>query len=385
VSDDFLPFARPDIDEADIAEVVDTLRSGWLVYGPKTQRFEAEFAALTGAKEAVAVSSCTAGMHLALLAAGIGPGDEVITSTLTFSSTANVVLHCGATPILADICSDDLNVDPAEIERRITPRTKAVMPVHYAGQACRMDEILDIARRHGLKIIEDAAHCAGSSYNGRPVGAIGDASVFSFYATKNMTTATGEGGMVTTDDTEIAAAVRLLRNQGLDANAWSRYAEAGSPFYSVLAPGFNYRMSDVQAALATGQLRRLGEFNARRAQIAARYDAGLAAIPGIETPTVRPEVGMNWHLYVIRLADDMDRDATIDALKAHGIGTAVHFLPVHMHPYYRERFGYKDGDYPVAEREFRRMISLPIYPLMRDKDVDRVVAAVRDVVGAYAS
>jgi dTDP-4-amino-4,6-dideoxygalactose transaminase len=382
LTNDFLPIAKPDLSEDEIAEVVDTLRSGWLVYGPKTQRLEQEFAAMHGAKHAVAVSSCTAGMHLALLAAGIGPGDEVITSTLTFCSTVNVILHAGATPVLADVCADDLNIDPAEIARRITPRTKAIMPVHYAGQACRMDEILALARLHGIKVIEDAAHCAGASYRGQPVGAIGDAAVFSFYAIKNMTT--GEGGMVTTDDDALADRIRLLRNNGMDASAWNRYSAAGSPFYSVLEPGFNYRMTDLEASVGLHQLRRLSGFNARRAELAARYTEAFAELPEVETPTLRPEVDSNWHLYVVRVSGlDIPRDGVINELKQRGIGTAVHFLPVHLHPYYREHMGFKPGDYPVAEHEFERLISLPLFPLMQDRDVDRVVNALGDIVEAH--
>ena len=382
MADDFLPIARPDITEDEIAEVVDTLRSGWLAFGPKTMRFEEEFRASVGARHAVAVNSCTAGMHLSLLAAGIGPGDEVITSTLTFCSTANVILHVGATPIFADVCADDLDIDPADIERRITSRTRAIMPVHYAGQACRMDKIMELARSYNLKVIEDAAHCAGASYRESPIGTIGDASVFSFYAIKNLTT--GEGGMVTTNDDELAAKVRILRNQGLDANAWSRYTAAGSPFYAVLMPGFNYRMTDVQASLGLHQLRRLPEFNKRRAEIVVRYNRAFAELPEVETPAVRPEAGMNWHLYVVRLSGlNLTRDEVVDELKKRGIGSAVHFLPVHMHPYYRERFGYERGAYPVAEREFERILSLPLTPQMSDADADRVVHALEEIVAAY--
>ena len=378
--DDFLPLTRPDISEEDIAEVVDTLRSGWLVYGGKTQRFEAEFRKLAGAEHAVAVSSCTAGMHLALLAAGVGPGDEVITSPLTFPATANVIVHAGATPVLADICADDLNIDPAEIERRVTPRTKAIMPVHYAGQPCRMDEILAIARRHGLLVIEDAATAAGAYYRGRPIGSLGDATVFSFYAIKNMTT--GEGGIVTTDDAALAEKVASLRNHGLDSNAWNRYAKEGQPFYTVTEPGFKYPFTDLQASLGLGQLRRLREFNEKRTRLAALYGKLFARLPEVETPKVRPEVESNWHLYVIRLREaGISRDAFIAALRERGIGTAVHYLPVHYHPYYRERFGFGKGDYPVTEREFERLVSLPLFPLMSEADVERVVGAVEATVG----
>jgi dTDP-4-amino-4,6-dideoxygalactose transaminase len=384
LAEDFLPLARPDLSEEDIAEVVDTLRSGWLTLGPKTQRFEEEFKAVAGAEHAVAVNSCTSGMHLALLSAGVGPGDEVITSTLTFCSTANVILHCGATPVLADVCPDDLNIDPEDVRRRITPRTRAIMPVHYAGQPCRMDELLELATSRGIKVIEDAAHATGSSYRGRPVGSLGDATVFSFYAIKNLTT--GEGGIVATDDGALAERVRVLRSNGLDANAWNRYAATGSPFYTVLEPGFNYKMTDLQASLGLGQLRRLGGFNARRAALADRYTRAFASVRQVETPSLRPDAGMNWHLYVIRLRDaPLSRDALVEALRRRGIGTAVHFLPVHMHPYYRERFGFRKGDYPVVEREFERIVSLPLFPMMTEGDVDRVVEAVRDAIAEHGN
>ncbi|HWC29161.1 MAG TPA: DegT/DnrJ/EryC1/StrS family aminotransferase, partial [Dehalococcoidia bacterium] len=302
MSDDFLPIAQPDLDEDDVAEVVDTLRSGWLVYGPKTQRLEREFAEMVGAEHAVGVNSCTAGLHLSLLAAGVGPGDEVITSPLTFAATANVILHVGATPVLADICADDLNIDPEQIERRITPRTRAIMPVHYAGIPCRMDEILDIARRHNLSVLEDAATAAGSGYKERQVGNIGDLTSFSFYPVKNMTT--GQGGMVTTNDKALADQVIALRNHGLDSNAWNRYsADANRLFYTMSAPGFNYGMFDLLAAIGLGQLKRLPEFNEKRRVLAEHYTRAFAGIPEIETPTVRDDVTSNWHLYVIRLRD----------------------------------------------------------------------------------
>ena len=382
--DDFIPIARPDIDDDDIAEVTDTLRSGWLTYGPKSQQFEAEFAVMTGAKHAIGVNSCTAGLHLSLLAAGIGPGDEVITSPLTFAATANVIVHVGATPVLADIRYDDLNIDPEQIERRITPRTKAIMPVHYAGNACPMDEILDIAKRHNLYVLEDAATAAGSGYKGRQVGALGDLTSFSFYPVKNMTT--GQGGMVTTNDAELADRVSSLRNHGLDSNAWKRYsAENSRPFYTLSEPGFNYGMFDLLAAVGLGQLKRLPEFNAKRAQLAARYTELFADIPQIEIPVIGPDIQTNWHLYVVRLRDaGIPRDDFIAELRKHNIGTSVHYYPVHYHPYYRENFGFQQGDYPICESEFERIISLPLFPLMENEDVERVVTAVTTVLNEHA-
>lgn len=372
-----LPYNRPDITEEEIAEVVDTLRSGWLTTGPRTRRFEVEFAAYTGAAHALALSSATAALHLALVAAGVGPGDEVITTPLTFAACANVIVQEGATPVLADVAGDDLNLDPEQVERRCTPRTRALMAVHYAGQPCRMDELLDIAQRRRLFLIEDAAHATGASYKGRMVGSIGDATAFSFYATKNLTT--GEGGMLTTNRPEVEERARIMTLHGMNRDAWKRYDKGGSWYYEVVAPGYKYNMSDMQAALGLVQLRRLDAMNARRTDLAERLSARLAGCEAIELPAVRPEVRHVWHLYVIRLRLEMlriDRAAFIDELTRRGIGTSVHFIPIHHHPYYREGFGFHPDDYPVTEDAYARLISLPLYPTMTDADVDRVAEAV---------
>jgi dTDP-4-amino-4,6-dideoxygalactose transaminase len=376
-----LPYNRPAIGEEEIAEVVDALRSGWLTTGPKTARFEQEFAAYTGAAHALALNSATAALHLALEAAGIGPGDEVITTPLTFAACANVIVQLGARPVLADVCADDLNIDPAEVERRVTPRTRAVMAVHFAGQPCRMDALLDLAARRRLFLLEDAAHAAGAAYRGRRVGAIGDATAFSFYATKNLTT--GEGGMLTTNRADVADRVRLMALHGMSRDAWQRYERGGSWYYEVVAPGYKYNMSDIMAALGLVQLRRLAALNRRRAELAARLTAALRDCEALELPAARPEVEHVWHLYVIRLRREvlrLDRAAFVEELARRGIGTSVHFIPIHYHPYYREGFGFRPGDFPVAEDAYARIVSLPLYPGMSDADADRVAAAVHAVV-----
>ncbi len=380
---EFLPFALPDIGEEEIDEVVQTLRSGWITTGPRTKEFEQRFAEYVGASHAIAVSSCTAALHIGLAAAGVGPGDEVITSPLTFCSTANVVVHLGATPVFADI-GDDYNIDPAQIKPRITERTKAIIPVHHSGQPCRMDEIHEIAWRYGLRVIEDAAHAAGATYRGRKVGVLSDVTAFSFYAIKNMTTA--EGGMITTEDAELADVMRLLSLHGISKDAWKRYAASGSWYYEVLYPGYKCNMTDIQASLGIRQLARLDGFIEMRRRYARLYDEAFVEMPEIRTPRVNADVGHAWHLYVIQLDLErltIDRAGFIEALRAENIGTSVHFIPVHLHPFYRQRFGCKLGDYPNAERIYAGIVSLPLYPKMSENDVLDVIAAVRRVVGLY--
>ncbi len=376
-----LPFCQPDIGEQEIAEVVDTIRSGWLTTGPKTRQFEEQFRQYVGSEFAVAVSSCTAGMHLALAAAGIGEGDEVITTPLTFCATVNVIIHQRATPVLADICLDDYNIDPEQVERRVTPRTKAILAVHYGGQPCRMDQLQDIARRHSLLLIEDAAHAVGAHYRGRPVGSLGDATAFSFYVIKNLTT--GEGGMVTTNDEELADKVRLLRLHGMSQDAWRRYEARGSWYYEVLAPGFNYKMADVQAAIGIHQLARLEGFLERRAQIVAEYNRRLGPLPELGLPKAREEVRHAWHLYPLWLDEErltIGRDQLIEGLKERGIGTSVHFIPIHHHPYYQQTFGFRQGDFPNTDRVFAGLLSLPLFTRMTDADVVRVSEAVEEII-----
>ncbi|MDI6857852.1 MAG: DegT/DnrJ/EryC1/StrS aminotransferase family protein [Dehalococcoidia bacterium] len=376
-----LPFCRPDITDAEINEVVDTIRSGWLTTGPKTQQFEEQFKRYVGSKHAIAVSSCTAAMHLSLAAAGIGEGDEVITTPLTFCATVNVIIHQRATPVLADISLDDYDIDPEQVERRITPRTKAIMPVHYGGQPCKMDALLDIARRHKLLLIEDAAHAVGANYRGRPIGTIGDTTSFSFYVIKNLTT--GEGGMITTNDDALADKLRLLRLHGMSHDAWKRYDARGSWYYEVLAPGFKCNMTDVQAALGLHQLERLEGFLGRRRQIVALYEERLSRLPELILPAARPEVRHAWHLYPIVLKNDgltIGRDELIEELKARGIGTSVHFIPIHHHPYYQQAFGWKPGDFPNTDQVFSGLLSLPLFTRMSDDDVERVATALEEII-----
>jgi UDP-4-amino-4,6-dideoxy-N-acetyl-beta-L-altrosamine transaminase len=380
----FVPFASPLISDDEIAEVVDTLKSGWLTTGPKVQRFEKEFAQFVGSKYAIAVSSCTAALHLALVATGIGPGDEVITTPFTFVATANVILHVGAKPIFVDIRPDTFNIDVEKISAVITPKTRAIIPVHYAGQPCEMDEIMEIATKHKLLVIEDAAHAIAAEYKGRKVGTIGDVTCFSFYATKNLMT--GEGGMVTTNHAELAEKIRILSLHGMSKDAWKRYTATGSWYYEVLSPGYKYNMTDIQASLGIHQLQKLEIFQKRREEIVKAYNQAFAGLDAVVPPFVQPGVKHAWHLYVIKIVPErlkIDRNRFIEALKEEGVGTSVHFIPVHLHPYYREKFGFKRGDFPRAEEAYDRVISLPLYPKMSDEDVGHVIEAVRKVATRY--
>jgi perosamine synthetase len=377
----FLPFHRPWIDEADIEEVTDTLRSGWLTMGPKTLKFEERFADYVGAKHAVAVNSATAGLHLALDALALQPDEEVITSTYTFTSTAAVALHVGAVPVLVDILPGTLSLDPEAVARAITRRTRAIVPVHMAGAPCDMDPILELAARHGLAVVEDAAHALPAECRGRKIGTIGDLTVFSFYAGKNMTT--GEGGMVTTDSTEYADVLRVRRLHGISRDAWKRYTAEGSWYYEVAYPGYKCNMTDVAAALGLQQLRKLDRFHAIRSYYASIYQLGLCDLPEVVLPEVEDGMQHAWHLYVIQLNLErltIGRDHFVELLRRENIGTSVHFIPLHLHPYYRERFGYKPESFPRALEAYRRVISLPLYPRMTEADVWDVIRAVRSIV-----
>jgi dTDP-4-amino-4,6-dideoxygalactose transaminase len=380
----FLPFALPEIGEEEIAEVVDTLRSGWVTTGPKARRFEQDFAAFLGAPglEAIAVNSATAGLHLALEALGIGPGDEVVTTTHTFTATAEVARYLGADVVLVDIDPATLNIDPARVEAAITPRTKAIVPVHYAGLAADMPALLAIARRHGLKVVEDAAHALPSTAGGALVGTLGsDATVFSFYANKTITT--GEGGMLVTRDAALAARARVMRLHGMSRDAFDRFtAHVPSWYYEIVAPGFKYNLTDIAAALGLHQLKRAHEFQRRRAAIAALYDRALAGLPVAPPPRAADGEMHAWHLYVLRLADGagIDRDRFIERLYGQGIGCSVHYIPLHLHPYWRDRYGLAPAQFPHSQRAYERMVSLPLYTRMTDGDVGRVVEAVRSAL-----
>nr|WP_207184482.1 DegT/DnrJ/EryC1/StrS family aminotransferase [Rubrivivax gelatinosus] len=375
----------PDIGEDEIAEVVDTLRSGWVTTGPKARRFENDFAAFLGGDEyqCIAVNSATAGLHLALEALGIGPGDEVITTTWTFTATAEVVRYLGADVKLVDMDPATLNIDPAAIEAAIGPRTKAILPVHYGGLAADMAAIHDIARRHGLKVVEDAAHALPTTCGGALVGTLAsDATVFSFYANKTMTT--GEGGMLVTRDAELARRARVMRLHGMSRDAFDRFtATVPSWYYEIVAPGFKYNLTDIAAALGIHQLKRAHAFQQRREQIAALYDEALCGLPLITPP--QPAAGDRhaWHLYPVRLTDDagVTRERFIERMFEQGIGCSVHYIPLHLHPYWRERYQLDAADFPQAQHAFERIASLPIYTRMTDADVERVVAAVRAALG----
>jgi dTDP-4-amino-4,6-dideoxygalactose transaminase len=378
----FLPFALPDIGDEEIAEVVDSLKSGWITTGPKARRFEQDFAAFLGAPDAlhcVAVNSATAGLHLALEALGIGSGDEVITSTHTFTATAEVVRYLGADVKLVDVDPVSLNLDPAAVEAAIGPRTKALIPVHYAGLAADMPALLALARRHGLKVVEDAAHALPSTSGGALIGTLGsDATVFSFYANKTITT--GEGGMLVTRDAALAQRAQVMRLHGMSRDAFDRFtADRPSWAYEIVAPGFKYNLTDLAAAIGLHQLRRAHAFQRRRATIAAAYGAAFADLPLI-APAGPPSGETHaWHLYPLRLGDaaEVDRDRFIDRLFARGIGCSVHYIPLHLQPYWRDRYALSPTMFPHSQRAYERLVSLPIYPRMSDADVERVIGAVR--------
>jgi dTDP-4-amino-4,6-dideoxygalactose transaminase len=382
----FLPFALPDIGEEEIAEVVDTLRSGWITTGPKAKRFEEAFTQYLGdaSVQSIAVNSATAGLHLALEALSIGPGDEVITTTHTFTATAEVVRYLGADVKLVDIDPATMCIDVKAVEAAITPRTRAVMPVHYAGLAADMPALLALATKHGLKVVEDAAHALPTTSVGRLIGTLeSDATVFSFYANKTITT--GEGGMVVTRHADLAKRMRVMRLHGMNRDAFDRFtAKVPSWYYEIVAPGFKYNLTDIAAALGLHQLRRANEFQRRRQEIAHRYQQAFADLPVILPPQASAEDLHAWHLYVVRLADGaaVSRDTLIERLFEAGIGCSVHYIPLHLHPYWRERYGLQPEQFPHSQAAYERMVSLPLYTRMTDADVQRVVEAVRSALRA---
>jgi dTDP-4-amino-4,6-dideoxygalactose transaminase len=418
----FLPFSPPTIGEEEIAAVIDTLQSDWITTGPKVHQYEAEFADFLGVPTCLALNSCTAGLHTALVTLGIGPGDLVMTTPMTFCATANVIEHVGARPILVDVEPDTLNIDPIQVRavaarlarqgrngqngagtalhRRAADgggRLKAIIPVHYAGHPADMTPLREVAQEHKLAVIEDAAHALPATYKGQcigtlPAGGPTSMTAFSFYATKNLTTA--EGGMLT-GSPQLLDKARIISLHGMSRDAWKRYSREGSWYYEVVCPGFKYNMTDIHAAIGIQQLRKLCGFHSRRQAIVKRYNEAFGQFEELQTPTERTEVTHAWHLYVLRLnlehfaafahngRTSALRNQVIEDLTARNIGTSVHFIPIHLHPYYREKYGYQPDDFPVAYREYRRMLSLPLTPRMTDQDVDDVIEAVIDIVHKY--
>lgn len=377
----FIPYGRQWVDEADVEAVVEVLRSDWLTTGPKVAAFEAAFAEVAGTAHAVALSSGTAALHAMIAALGIGPGDEVIVPSMTFAATANSALFQGATPLFADIDPDTLLIDPASVAARITPATRAVIAVDYAGQPCDYSALRAITEPRGIHLLADACHSLGGTLDGRPAGALAEMSAFSLHPVKPVTS--GEGGMVTTDDGDLAETMRRFRNHGIASDHRAREAE-GTWFYTMETLGYNYRLSDIQCALGLSQLKKLGEWTARRRAIAECYDEAFADLPNVTPLALRADAESAWHLYVIRLADGIDRKGVFEALRGRGVGVNVHYIPVHLHPYYRERLGTALGLCPVAEAAYERILSLPIFPAMSDGEVARVIDAVNDSVERFS-
>jgi len=379
----FLPFSPPLIGEEEIEEVIDCLRSDWITTGPKTKRFEQSFAEYVGAPAALAVSSGTDAMLVGLAAMGIGSGDEVITTTMTFCSTVHVIEQVGARPVLVDVEPDTLNVDPRRVEEAVSSRTRAILPVHLYGHPCDMDALDDIAGRHGLAILEDAAHALPASYKDRRIGSEGTTAAFSFYATKNLTT--GEGGMLT-GDPELVRKARLWSLHGLSGDAYNRYNRGGSWAYEVLVPGYKCNMSDIQAAIGLQQLRKLDRFQVHRRRIVERYRALLSGCDAVQLPTERPEVVSGWNLFPLRLnlgLLSIDRDGFIGELKKRNIGSSVHFIPVHVHPYYRDKYGFGPRDFPIAYEEYLRIVTVPLSARIQEEDVADVAGAVREICAEF--
>jgi len=383
VREETLPYGGQTIDADDVRAVADVLKSDWLTTGPKVDAFEEAFADFAGAREAVALANGTAALHAAVRAAGIGPGDEVIVPSMTFAATANAVVVEEGTPVFADVDPETLLLDPESASDRITPDTRAIAGVDYAGQPSRYDALRDLSDRHDLVLLDDACHAIGASYRGEPVGSLADLNTFSFHPVKNMTT--GEGGMVTTDDPEAAERMRTFRNHGIESTHHDR-AEEGTWFYRMPEVGYNYRLTDFQCALGMSQLEKLPAWTSRRREIAARYDRAFAGLEAVEPLAVRSDATCSYHLYVIRLdlgRIEADRERVYEAMRAEGIGVNVHYIPAHLHAFYRDNFGTGEGTCPEAEEAYRRILTLPVFPRMTDADAEDVVTAVEKVVGAY--
>jgi dTDP-4-amino-4,6-dideoxygalactose transaminase len=379
-----VPYHVPFIGEEEIRAVVETLESGWITTGPKTACFEESFSRYIGCRHAAAVSSCTAALHLSLEAVGVREGDEILVPTLTFAATAEVAAYFKAKPVLVDVEPPYFNLSLEDVERKITPKTKVIIPVHFAGHPCPMDSILDLAAAKGLTAVEDAAHAIPAKYKGRNIGTFSPVTCFSFYATKTLTT--GEGGMVTTNDDSLADRIRLMRLHGLSRDAWKRYSATGNWRYDIWEAGYKYNLTDLQAALGLVQLSKCEEMWRSRVRIAQKYDQGLAPLEAYRIPSVALDVQHAWHLYVILVEPSVlriHRDQVIEELRQRGIGTAVHFIPLHLHPYYQRTWGYRAGDFPVAEDYFDRCISLPIYPGMTEEGSNRVIEELQEIATKY--
>ena len=384
VRERFLPLAIPAIGEREKQLVLETLDSGWITTGKKSIELAERVAKLAGARHGLAFNSATGALHLSLVALGVGHGDEVITSTYTFAACVNVIEHVGARAVLVDVEPDTLCMNPAALEDALTPRTRAVLPVDYAGHPCDYDRILPLAARIEAPVVEDAAHALGAAWRGKPIGSLATVTAFSFYATKNLTT--GEGGAAVTDDDELAERLGLLSLHGMNRDAWKRYTDTGSWYYEVTAPGYKYNLSDVLAAIGLGQLERFDELQRLRRERVARYDTLLSELPEIRRPVTRPGATHAWHLYPIGLELErlrIDRARFITELRAENIGSSVHFIPIHLHPHFRDSLGVREGQFPVAEDAYRRAISLPLFPTMTERDVDDVAAAIRKIVGHF--
>jgi dTDP-4-amino-4,6-dideoxygalactose transaminase len=381
---DYLPLHRAWFGPEEENEIIDTLRSGWITTGPKTKKFEEDFKNFSGAKHCVALNSCTAALHLAYAALDLGPGDEMITSPMTFAATANAAVHLGAKPVFADIMPETLNIHPDEIENKINDKTKAVTVVHYIGQPCKMDEIKQIAGSKNIAVIQDAAHATESEYKGRKIGSICDMSAYSFYATKNITC--GEGGALTVNRDDLIDKIRILSLHGMSKDAWKRYSKDGYAHYEILYPGYKYNMFDIQASLVMHQLKKIEKFWALRKQFVEKYNDGFKDIEQIKTLKIMPDLKHAYHLYSIILKTEMlkcTRDEFLAELQKLNIGVSVHFTALHLHPYYRDTYGYRRGDFPNAEYASDRLVSLPLFPMMSPEDVEYTIAAVTHLIKKY--